>query len=103
MAVFGWVIFQLDSLREAGSYYAAMLGLGGAGFSSLTDLYYLRSFLLILLAAVIAATPTLRKLYGRLPSRVRSVLTPFLVLLALTLCTAYLVDSTYNPFLYFRF
>ncbi len=103
VAVFGWVIFQLDSLREAGSYYAAMLGLGRAGFSSPADLYYARSFLLILLAAVVAATPALRRLYGCLPSRVRSVLTPLLVLLALALCTAYLVDSTYNPFLYFRF
>ena len=50
-----------------------------------------------------AATPAGRKLYLRLPEKVQSVLTPVLVLLSLVLCTASLVDASYNPFLYFRF
>ena len=51
----------------------------------------------------IACTPVLKELYTRLPERLRGVLTPLLVLAALVLSTAYLVDATYNPFLYFRF
>ena len=42
-------------------------------------------------------------LWGRLSLRKRQVLLPLLVLAGLLLCTAYLVDGTYNPFLYFRF
>ena len=103
VAVFGWVIFQLDSVSEAMSYYGAMLGIKAAGFFSAADGYYLRSYGLILLIGIAAATPLLKRLYSRLSEKLRSILTPALVLAALFLCTAYLVDATYNPFLYFRF
>ena len=52
---------------------------------------------------VLAALPVGRKLYLRLPEKVQSVATPVLVLVSLVLCTASLVDASYNPFLYFRF
>ena len=51
----------------------------------------------------VSATPALRKLFFRLPEKVQDVLTPVLVLASLVLCTASLVDASYNPFLYFRF
>ena len=41
--------------------------------------------------------------WQRLPRRAAAVATPVLVLASLLLCTAYLVDGSYNPFLYFRF
>ena len=66
-------------------------------------LYYLRSCGPSLAVMVLAATPLFRKLYGRLPESFTRILTPVLTVLSLLLCTAYLVDSTYNPFLYFRF
>ena len=50
-----------------------------------------------------AALPAGRKLYLRLPEKVQAVTTPALVLASLVLCTASLVDASYNPFLYFRF
>ncbi len=103
VAVCGWVIFQLDSLPKAAAYYGAMFGLGGAGLASDTDRYYAGSYCAVLLVAIVACTPVLKKLYARLPERTRGVLAPALVLLTLVLCTAYLVDATYNPFLYFRF
>ena len=61
----------------------------------------LRSVLLVLLA--VASTPLAVRLYRRIPERIRSVLSPVLMLAGLTVSTAYLVNSTYNPFLYFRF
>ena len=52
---------------------------------------------------VVAATPLSKKLWNRLGEKTRSVLTPILMLASLVLCTAALVDASYNPFLYFRF
>ena len=52
---------------------------------------------------VCAALPAGRRWYCRLPERVRAAATPVLVLGAMVLCTASLVDASYNPFLYFRF
>ena len=102
VAVFGWMIFQLDSLREVGRYWSAMLGLGGA-FGSISDLFQLKSFLVILIVAVLASTPLPKKAYALLPRRVQNVVTPILLLAVLICSTAYLVDAAYNPFLYFRF
>lgn len=50
-----------------------------------------------------ASTPLLKKLYGKLPQSLQTAVTPVLILACLILSTAYLVDSSYNPFLYFRF
>ena len=103
VAVCGWVLFQLDSVGEALSYYGAMFGGAGGGLWSRTDLYYLGGFAGMLAVAVLACTPLGKKLYARLPEKLSAWVTPVLIVLTLVLCTAYLVDATYNPFLYFRF
>ena len=71
-------------------------------------LYYLRSYAPLFLAAVIGATPLPKNAAGKLCSGRRSrkfmaVLEPLFLLLILIVCTAYLVDGSFNPFLYFRF
>jgi alginate O-acetyltransferase complex protein AlgI len=103
IVIVGWVVFQLDSISHAGMFYAAMFGFGQAGAGSPADIFYLLSFAGVLIAAIIAATPLPSKLYMKLSERTRAVTTPVLILAALTICTAYLVNSTYNPFLYFKF
>ena len=67
------------------------------------SLYYLRSYLPLLVLLFLGATPLLKKLSERLSETWREALTPALVLAMLVLCTASLVDASYNPFLYFRF
>ena len=101
VAVCGWVLFQLPSVGAAFGYYRAMFG-GGAAVSA-ADWFYLRSYAPVLQVAVIACLPLGKTLYAKLPERVRASVTPVLLALGLVLCTAYLVDATYNPFLYFRF
>ncbi len=103
VAICGWVLFDLPTLSQAGSYYAAMFGFGGAGLASAEDIYYLRSYAIIFIAAIIAAMPLGAKLYNKLSCKVQSVLSPVLIVLVLIISTAYLVDASYNPFLYFRF
>lgn len=103
VVICGWAIFQLDNLQQVGSYLGAMFGFGGAGLSAQNDLYYLASYGVILIVAIILSTNGLKTLFEKLPQRVRNVLSPIGVAAILVLSTAYLVDSTYNPFLYFRF
>jgi alginate O-acetyltransferase complex protein AlgI len=99
----GWVIFQLDTLSAVGAYLGAMFGLGQAGFAAGTDLYYLGSYAVTFAITVFFCTPAGKLLFAKLPEKVRSVAAPALIVLVLIVSTAYLVDSTYNPFLYFRF
>lgn len=97
----GWGLFAIEDMGQLGHYFMVCFG-GGALVDAFT-LYQLWSYLPMLVILTFAATPAGRKLYLRLPEKVQSVLTPVLVLLSLVLCTASLVDASYNPFLYFRF
>ena len=58
---------------------------------------------LSLVILAVAATPLGKNLWNRLGEKTRAVLSPVLVMAALVLCTASLVNASYNPFLYFRF
>ncbi len=98
----GWAIFAVEDMGALALYLKAMFGFG-AGLADGPFLYYLRGYLPILLIAAIAATPLAARLWRRLPERLRAVLLPVLLAAGLVLSTAYLVDGTYNPFLYFRF
>lgn len=103
VAVCGWVLFQLDSLPQVFAYYGAMFGANGAGLFASTDLYYLGNYALMLFVAAVACTPLGAKLYQKIPEKTRGAVVCVLVLVGLIVSTAYLVDATYNPFLYFRF
>ena len=102
VAVVGWMLFQLNSVGEVAHYWGAMFGASGVAATA-ADAFHARSYAVILLIASVAATPLPKMLFRRIPQRIRNVLTPVLVALCLVISTAYLVDATYNPFLYFRF
>ena len=57
----------------------------------------------LLVIGGVASAPLARKLWDRLPKKAEKIVLPVLLLAGLVLCTAYLVDSTYNPFIYFNF
>ena len=103
VAICGWVLFDLPTVGEAFAYYRAMFGFASAGFCTAGDLFYLRNYALILVVGALACMPVGKTLYQKLRPGVQSVLTPLLIVFVLVLSTAYLVDATYNPFLYFRF
>ena len=103
VAVSGWVIFQQTSVSQTAVFFRAMYGFGQGGFCCGQDLYYLAGFGAMLLIACVSCLPLGRDLFNRLPQKARAVAAPVLLLAVLVISTAYLVDSTYNPFLYFRF
>lgn len=97
----GWALFAVEDMGRLGAYFGSLFG--GWGLFSPVDGYRLRTYLPTLVILAIGSTPLMKKLWGGLGERARSILTPALVLGALVLCTASLVDAGYNPFLYFRF
>lgn len=97
----GWALFAVEDMGQLAEYLRALFG--GAAFFSAADGYTLRTYLPMLVILCVASTPLAKTLWERLQERDRSLLAPLLVLEALVLCTASLVDASYNPFLYFRF
>ena len=67
------------------------------------DGYQLRSYAVTFVVLIAASTAWGKQIWNRLPERADKILTPILMALSLIICTAYLVDGSYNPFLYFRF
>ena len=98
-----WAIFALEDFGQLGAYLAVMFGLAGRSLTDGAFFYYLRSYLPVLVLACLASTPLARRLWHRAPTRAVQAALPVLLLAGLLLSTAYLVDATYNPFLYFRF
>ena len=100
LVLISWAIFALEDFGQLFAYLGTMGGLLGAPFVDGQTVYYLRNFLPILVIAAIGSTPLAADLYSRITSRTLRLI---LLTLGLLLCTAYVVASTYNPFLYFRF
>lgn len=102
-----FVLFNAADLTQAGQDFRGMFGLGGVPFLSPETVYYLRSYGILFLAGIVGSTPLLRngavKLSEETCPRVMAALEPLFLLGLLVLCTAYLVDGSFNPFLYFRF
>lgn len=104
----GFVLFDAESLKAAASSIRAMFFAGGLPAISAESLYQLRSNAWLLLLAVVGATPLPQRLAAGLAAKrhgakVLAVLEPIFLLALLAVCTAFLVDGSFNPFLYFRF
>lgn len=102
LVLISWALFAQDDMGMAARYIRSMFG-GGQGLYAGADLYRLVSYLPLLLILVVASLPLGRRLYQRLKPNPRFALAMVLCAAGLVVCTAYLVDASYNPFLYFRF
>ena len=108
IAAVSFVIFNAADMKEAFSYIGAMFGAGGHPFVSAEWLYSLRSYGVTLIIAAIGATPLPKRAVEKIKSSPRgekiiNLLEPVLLVVLVVMMTAYLVDGSFNPFLYFRF
>ena len=101
--VLSFVLFNGDSLTQVGQDFAGLFGGLGLPVVTAESLYYLKSYAAIFLMAIIGATPLPAKLTRRISEQYSAGLELVFMAAILLLCTAYLVDGSFNPFLYFRF
>lgn len=110
LVIFGWVLFAFEDMNAGFAYLLQMVGGAGLPFCNERTLFLLCGNLILLLISAVGSTP--------LPAKAASVLSPYsktrfqnagkileplFLGLVLFLSVAYLVNATYNPFLYFRF
>ena len=103
--VIGWLLFVFEDLSTGVVWLGNMFGVGVSGVASGSDVYNLLRNLIFFAILVVACTPLPKKLWKKFTDSSAAVKTISAVgcTLMLLLCMAYLVDSTFNPFLYFRF
>jgi len=107
LVMFSFVIFNAVDLVQAAQDIGGMFGAGNLPLFSKETGYYLRSYGITILAAGVGCTPLVGKLAKRIKAkkdeRVCGIAQFFALTILLILSTAYLVDGSFNPFLYFRF
>ena len=111
LVLISFVIFNASSMAQAGADLAGLIGIGGQGMIPLISseaVYNLKSFAVVMIVAIIGATPLPKKLAakfanGEKTKTVSNICEPVVLMALLLVMTAYLVDGSFNPFLYFRF
>ena len=107
LVVVGWMIFAFDDMTILKEYASMMFGVGGVSFINNYALYYLKNYLIIFILAIIFSMPVYKLAKEKL-SKVKNTKSVFIVSLIIytvlfIVVVSYLVNDTYNPFLYFRF
>ncbi len=91
-----WMIFAITDMRSLIIYFQRLFS-----FESGVDfIYYIRNYIVVLFIGILFSTPVFTKLYEKYKNKAVGVICSVLLFV---MSVAYLVDATYNPFLYFRF
>ena len=103
-----FIIFNANSIVEAWNNIIGLFGANGESLINASTVYYLKSYLVVLVIAIIGSTPLLKNIIEKLKTKTNAnkiinLLEPIAMASILIIVTAYLVDNSYNPFLYFRF
>lgn len=104
--IVGWLFFASEDLGFALDYLKVMFFVSGNSVVDSAAFYYLYTNIVMLVILTILSTPVIKEALNNMAQKYRDKLfNPSLVIygLVLFLVTAYLVNETYNPFLYFRF
>lgn len=103
-----FTIFSAENMAGANELIGSLLGFGGLPIITDSFVYYLTSYLPVIVVAIIASTPMPKRVYEYLKTKkgthafIEIIEIPILVILTV-IVTAYLADGSFNPFLYFRF
>ncbi|EQK41178.1 MBOAT, membrane-bound O-acyltransferase family protein [[Clostridium] bifermentans ATCC 638] len=106
LVMIGWTFFGIESIQKSLEYIKVMFFLNGNKIIDSTFIYYLHTNLILLIILILCSTPIVNKVFkkiiknGKMEGVTLAVIVQFVLLF---LSIAYLVNETYNPFLYFRF
>ncbi|MBP0989802.1 MAG: MBOAT family protein [Oscillospiraceae bacterium] len=96
-AMLGWGIFAMDDFTSLAKLFGKLFSFSGGS----DWIYYLRNYGVVFLIAIFCSIPLVQKIYDKIKRS--TIAEAALLVVIFVLSTAYLVDATYNPFLYFRF
>lgn len=103
LVLISFLVFDAVSLGSAWENIRSMFGAENLPLMTETTVYYLKSYAVVFVAACIGATPIPSRIVSRIKPNVMAWLEPIAMIVLLLTATSYLVDGSFNPFLYFRF
>ena len=106
--IISFVIFNATDLQNIRDTLLVLFTGNGLPFVSHEFLYYFKSYGVLLFVGILGATPFCKEICSNLESKEKwnhafTILEPLVLLILACIVTAYLINDSYNPFLYFRF
>ena len=108
IVMISFIIFNANTMNTAWHNIIGLFGFNKEVFINTYTIYYLKSYLLVIIIAIIASTPIPKNIINKLNknknlNKIINLLEPIFIIILLLITTSYLIDNSYNPFLYFRF
>ena len=104
IVMISFIIFSGENMGQIMQNIGGLIGCGGQPLISLESIYYFKSYFVVLVVAMIGATPILKNIANSEKlHKITNVLEPIYLILIFVICTSYIIDGSFNPFLYFRF
>lgn len=104
IVMISFVVFNGDGIEQIMQNIGGLFGIGATSIVSLESLYYLKSYFIVIIIGIIGATPIFKNIANNKKfDKIANFAEPIFLLFLLVICTAYIVDGSFNPFLYFRF
>ena len=104
IVMISFIIFNGESFKQIGQNIGGLVGIGEIPLVSKESIYYLKSYLVVILVGIVGSTPILKNLVNNIKiQKIINFVEPIFLLAILLICTSYIVDGSFNPFLYFRF
>lgn len=99
-----FIIFSGENINVIMQNIGGLVGINTNSIVSLESIYYLKSYFIVIVLGIIGATPILKNIISKVNNqKLINILEPICLLCILVISTSYIVDSSFNPFLYFRF
>ena len=104
IVMISFLIFNGENIGQILKNISGLVGINTSSIVSKESLYYLKSYLVVIAVGIIGATPIFKNFAHKEKNhKIINALEPIFLLLILIICTSYIIDGSFNPFLYFRF
>ena len=104
IVVISFLIFSTDNMSDIFNSLGNMFFLNKLDFINNETIYYLKDYFMILIISIISCTPLFKNIYLKYKdNKIISFVEPIILLGLFILCVAFIIDASFNPFLYFRF
>ena len=104
IVIISFLIFSTDNMSDIFNSLGNMFFLNKLDFINSETIYYLKDYFMILIISIISCTPLFKNIYLKYKdNKIISFIEPIVLLGLFILCVAFIIDASFNPFLYFRF
>lgn len=105
IVMISFIIFSGENMKQIIQNIGGLVGCAKSNFISKESLYYFKSYLVVFIVAIIGATPIFKNIIQNRKNidKFINILEPIYLLLIFVISTSYIIDGSFNPFLYFRF